>query len=81
MTEKTGKSKLYLQRKLTERGRLVVAPNGGSYVTVEGCTVGFCVAGYEGTSQEQGTMETGKFAVEALVKVRAIPNSFLSVMM
>ncbi|KAL8450781.1 hypothetical protein Emag_003069 [Eimeria magna] len=56
-------------RKLTERGKLIISPSGGGCLTVEGCTVGFCVASYEGTKEEQAVLHGGKYAVEAIVKV------------
>ncbi|KAL8272677.1 hypothetical protein Esti_003381 [Eimeria stiedai] len=56
-------------RKLTERGKLIMLPSSGGCLTVEGCTVGFCVATYEGTKEEQAILNGGKYAVEALVKV------------
>lgn len=49
-----------------------MAPDGGGYAALEGCSVGFCVASYEGTREEQAAMQGGEFAIEALVKVRVV---------
>ncbi|KAL8435675.1 hypothetical protein ACSSS7_002336 [Eimeria intestinalis] len=56
-------------KKLSERGKLIMSPSSGGCLTVEGCTVGFCVASYEGTKEEEAILNGGKYAVEALVRV------------
>ncbi|CDJ49583.1 p60 katanin, putative [Eimeria brunetti] len=59
----------YLQRKLTERGRLKVVSSSSGYLAIDGCTAGFCIASYEGTKEEQAVLQGGLYTVEAVFKV------------
>ncbi|XP_026194139.1 katanin p60 ATPase-containing subunit A-like 1 [Cyclospora cayetanensis] len=56
-------------RKLTERGRLLIAPNGRGLLSIEGCASGFCLASYEGTQEEKAAKQEGQYGVEAVIKV------------